>query len=477
MAKTNVDNYIDEEVRNIYNTKANNVSLQKEYGLTEEIIRKISKEKNEPDWVLDIRLKALDAFSKLNDPDWGPDISYLDINKIATYVKSVDKEARNWEDVPDDIKDIFDKLGIPESEKKALAGSGAQFDSETVYHNLTEELKEKGVIYTSFDEAIKEYPELVREYFTKAVPIYDHKYIALHYALFSGGSFVYIPEGCELDRPLQSYFRLNAPGAGQFEHTLIVVSNNAKLQFIEGCSAPGYNELNLHAGCVELFVGKNAYLRFSTIENSNFIENKAIGDDFGAVIVNGEHSKIINSNFILNSAERIAGAVAICNMFNYIYNSSFISNSAESGGAVYWDGNNGIIKGCYFENNSAVEGGAIFMIDNNVKIEDSQFINNTVVYGNDICSLCDLVDYNETFYGNASSDEEDIFEDTYGDDYESLDDEDSEDISDDFDDEDNFYVEDEESIIYYIFDYYMEDEITYITLYPSDIEEVSYEDE
>ena len=267
MAKTNVDNYIDEEVRNIYNTKANNVSLQKEYGLTEEIIRKISKEKNEPDWVLDIRLKALDAFSKLNDPDWGPDISYLDINKIATYVKSVDKEARNWEDVPDDIKDIFDKLGIPESEKKALAGSGAQFDSETVYHNLTEELKEKGVIYTSFDEAIKEYPELVREYFTKAVPIYDHKYIALHYALFSGGSFVYIPEGCELDRPLQSYFRLNAPGAGQFEHTLIVVSNNAKLQFIEGCSAPGYNELNLHAGCVELFVGKNAYLRFSTIEN------------------------------------------------------------------------------------------------------------------------------------------------------------------------------------------------------------------
>ena len=216
---------------------------------------------------------------------------------------------------------------------------------------------------------------------------------------------------------------------------------------------------------------------FSTIENSNFIENKAIGDDFGAVIVNGEHSKIINSNFILNSAERIAGAVAICNMFNYIYNSSFISNSAESGGAVYWDGNNGIIKGCYFENNSAVEGGAIFMIDNNVKIEDSQFINNTAVYGNDICSLCDLVDYNETFYGNASSDEEDIFEDTYGDDYESLDDEDSEDISDDFDDEDNFYVEDEESIIYYIFDYYMEDEITYITLYPSDIEEVSYEDE
>ena len=267
MAKTNVDEYLDENISNIYNTKANNVSLKKEYGLTEEIVRNISKEKEEPEWVLDIRLKALKAFYELSDPDWGPDISYLDIDKIATYVKSVDKEARTWDDVPDDIKDIFDKLGIPESEKQALAGSGAQFDSEIVYHNLTEDLKKQGVIYTSFDEAIKEYPELVKKYFTKAVPIYDHKYIALHYALFSGGSFVYIPKDAELDRPLQSYFRLNAPGAGQFEHTLIVVDDNAKLQFIEGCSAPGYNEVNLHAGCVELFVGKNAFLRFSTIEN------------------------------------------------------------------------------------------------------------------------------------------------------------------------------------------------------------------
>ena len=158
-------------------------------------------------------------------------------------------------------------MGIPESEKKALAGSGAQFDSEIVYHNLTEDLKKQGVIYTSFDEGIRNYPELVKKYFTKAVPIYDHKYIALHYALFSGGSFVYIPKDAKLDRPLQSYFRLNAPGAGQFEHTLIIVDEGAELQFIEGCSAPGYNELNLHAGCVELFVEKNAYLRFSTIEN------------------------------------------------------------------------------------------------------------------------------------------------------------------------------------------------------------------
>ena len=267
MAKTNVDELLDENISNIYNTRANNISLKKEYGLTEEIVRTISKEKNEPKWVLDIRLKALDAFFKLSNPDWGPDISYLDIKKIATYVKSVDKEARTWDDVPDDIKDIFDKLGIPEAEKKSLGGSGAQFDSEIVYHNLTEDLKKQGVIYTSFDEAIKEYPELVKKYFTKIVPIFDHKYIALHYALFSGGSFVYIPKNTTLDRPLQSYFRLNEKGAGQFEHTLIIVDENSKLEFIEGCSAPGYNEVNLHAGCVELFVNKNAYLRFSTIEN------------------------------------------------------------------------------------------------------------------------------------------------------------------------------------------------------------------
>jgi len=267
MPKTDVNKYIDEDTRNIYNTKVDNVSLQKEYGLTKELITKISKEKEEPDWVLDIRLKALDTFYELEDPDWGPDISYLDINNIATYVKPVNNEVRTWEEVPDDIKDVFDKLGIPESEKKALAGSGAQFDSEIVYHNLTEELEKQGVIYTSFDEGIKKYPELVKKYFTKAVPIHDHKYIALHYALFSGGSFVYIPKDAELDRPLQSYFRLNAKGAGQFEHTLIIVDEGAKLQFIEGCSAPGYNELNLHAGCVELFVEKNAFLRFSTIEN------------------------------------------------------------------------------------------------------------------------------------------------------------------------------------------------------------------
>ena len=227
----------------------------------------IPKEKNEPEWILDLRLKALDLFYKLPMPTWGPDISYLDLSKIATYVKPRSKMNMAWEDVPEEIRNVFDKLGIPEAEKKGLAGVGAQFDSEMVYHNLEEKLKEQGVIYTNFDTAIHEYPELIKEYFTKAVPLIDHKFIALHYALFSGGSFVYIPKGVKLDVPLQSYFRLNAPGAGQFEHTLIIVDEDASMQFIEGCSAPGYNELNVHAGCVELFVKENASLRFSTIEN------------------------------------------------------------------------------------------------------------------------------------------------------------------------------------------------------------------
>ena len=265
--KTDISKYEDQNLKNIYNIKTEDNAIKKEYGLSEKIITNISLEKKEPRWVLDLRLKALKLFYKMDNPDWGPDISYLDINKIITYSKPVSKESKTWKDVPEDIKDVFDKLGIPDSEKESMAGVGAQFDSEVVYHNLEEKMKKLGVIYTNFDTAIKEYPELIKEYFTKAVPITDHKYIALHYALFSGGSFVYVPKGVKLDLPLQSYFRLNAPGAGQFEHTLIIVDEDASLQFIEGCSAPGYNDLNLHAGCVELFVKKNGFLRFSTIEN------------------------------------------------------------------------------------------------------------------------------------------------------------------------------------------------------------------
>ena len=252
---------------NIYNNKIKDEFEKKEIGLTKEIVENISKEKNEPEWVLDIRLKALETYKKLSMPTWGPDLSELNLDNIATYVKPKAKMADSWEEVPEDIKKVFDELGIPEAEKKSLGGVGAQFDSEMIYHRVEEKLKDLGVIYCNFDTAIKEYPDLVKEYFTKCVPITDHIFIALHYALFSGGSFVYIPKGVKLTDPLQSYFRLNSPGAGQFEHTLIIVEEGASMEFIEGCSAPGYNELNLHAGCVELFVKDNAYLRFSTIEN------------------------------------------------------------------------------------------------------------------------------------------------------------------------------------------------------------------
>ena len=252
---------------NIYNKKVEEESVSKIKGLTKEIVEEISKEKEEPKWVLDIRLKALDYFYKLPMPNWGPDLSMLNLDEISTYVKRGINASDKWEDVPEEIKNVFDELGIPEAEKKSLGGVGAQFDSEMVYHKVQDDLKKQGVIYCNFDTAIKEYPELVKDYFTKAVPIMDHKFIALHYALFSGGSFVYIPKGVHLDNPLQSYFRLNSKGAGQFEHTLIIVEDNSSLEFIEGCSAPGYNTLNLHAGCVELFVKKNASLRFSTIEN------------------------------------------------------------------------------------------------------------------------------------------------------------------------------------------------------------------
>ncbi len=266
--KTDVNKYKDEKVENIYNVKNEDKYSYKTIGLTEDVIREISEKKEEPEWLLDIRLKALEMYEKLPMPNWGPDLSELDMSKIATYVRPQSKlNSKTWDDVPEDIKSTFDALGIPEAEKEALAGVGAQYDSEIVYHSIKDELVKQGVIYTDFDQAVKLYPDLVKEYFMKCIPMTDHKFAALHYAVWSGGSFVYVPKGVKLEIPIQSYFRLNAPGAGQFEHTLIIVEEDAYLHFIEGCSAPKYNEINLHAGCVELFVKDNASLRYSTIEN------------------------------------------------------------------------------------------------------------------------------------------------------------------------------------------------------------------
>lgn len=237
-------------------------------GLDSSIVNKISEEKKDPEWMKEFRLKSLEIFNKTQEPDWGPDIKDLDIQKIVTYVKPKTELAAKWADVPQDIKDTFEKLGIPEAERQSLAGVGAQYDSELVYHNVKDEVSEQGVVYTDMESALKgEYADMVREYFMHLVPPTDHKFAALHGAVWSGGSFVYVPKGVKVKIPLQSYFRLNAAGAGQFEHTLIIVDEGADLHFIEGCSAPKYNVANLHAGCVELYVKKNARLRYSTIEN------------------------------------------------------------------------------------------------------------------------------------------------------------------------------------------------------------------
>ena len=240
-----------------------------ENGLTADIVKKLSKEKGDPEWMRDFRLKSLEIYNQLRVPEWGPSIDGLNIENIATYVRPNVKMQDDWDSVPQDIKDTFEKLGIPEAERKSLAGVGAQFDSELVYHNVRDEVAKQGVVYSDFESALKsdEWGGMIQEHFMTLVPPKDHKFAALHGAVWSGGSFVYVPKGVHLSFPLQSYFRLNAKGAGQFEHTLIIVDEGADLHFIEGCSAPKYNVANLHAGCVELFVAKNARLRYSTIEN------------------------------------------------------------------------------------------------------------------------------------------------------------------------------------------------------------------
>ncbi|MGM0409352.1 MAG: Fe-S cluster assembly protein SufB [Bacillota bacterium] len=265
MSEKNNINDIDRSI--VDQKNENNYSNRAQKGLTPEVIREISREKNEPKWMTEFRLKALDIYQNKPIPDWGADISDLDIDEILTYIKGEGDIQNDWNEVPEDIKNTFDSLGIPEAEKKSLAGVGAQYDSEVVYQNLKEELVEQGVIYMDMERALKEHEELVKENFMQLVPPSDHKFAALHGAVWSGGSFVYIPEGVEVDIPLQSYFRLNAAGAGQFEHTLIILEKGAKAHFIEGCSAPKYSVNNLHAGTVELFVKEGAELRYSTIEN------------------------------------------------------------------------------------------------------------------------------------------------------------------------------------------------------------------
>ena len=260
---------IAEVDRSVYDIKDKvNAAFEVNSGLTAEIVEKISEEKHDPEWMREFRLKALDTYNRMSLPTWGPSLEGLDMSNIVTYVRPNTEMRGKWSEVPDDIKNTFERLGIPQAERSSLAGVGAQYDSEVVYHNVKEEVAAQGVIYTDMESALTgPYADMVKEHFMKCVPPTDHKFAALHGAVWSGGSFVYVPAGVHVDIPLQSYFRLNAPGAGQFEHTLIIVDKGAYLHFIEGCSAPKYNVANLHAGCVEIFVGEGARVRYSTIEN------------------------------------------------------------------------------------------------------------------------------------------------------------------------------------------------------------------
>lgn len=236
-------------------------------GLSREVVREISRIKGEPDWMTDIRLKAYEAFLSKPNPTWGPDLSGIDFTDIVYYIKSSEKVEKDWGNVPETIKDTFSKLGIPEAEQKYLAGVTTQFESEAVYHSTIQELKDAGVIFLDTDSALREHPEIFRRYFGKAVPFTDNKYAALNTAVWSGGSFIYFPKGVRIEKPLQSYFRINSEKMGQFERTLIVVEEDASLNYVEGCTAPIYSSDSLHAAVVEIFVMDRAYCRYSTVQN------------------------------------------------------------------------------------------------------------------------------------------------------------------------------------------------------------------
>jgi len=236
-------------------------------GLTEETVREISAAKEEPQWMLDYRLNAYRIYKRLSMPKYGPDLSKLDLKNMHYYQKMTDKKYRDWEDVPADLKKTFDRLGVPEAERNYLAGSSAQYESEVVYHNMRDDFAKLGIIFTDTDTALKEYPELFKKWFGKLVQPNDNKFAALNAAVWSGGSFIYVPAGVETKTPIQSYFRLNSENSGQFERTLIIVEEGARVDYVEGCTAPNYSSDSLHAAVVEVNVEKDAYCRYTTIQN------------------------------------------------------------------------------------------------------------------------------------------------------------------------------------------------------------------
>ncbi|KTT85980.1 Fe-S cluster assembly protein SufB [Mammaliicoccus sciuri] len=236
-------------------------------GLTEEIVKKISEMKDEPQWMLDFRLKSLKQFYKMPMPMWGGDLTELNFDEITYYVKPSERSERSWDEVPEEIKNTFDKLGIPEAEQKYLAGVSAQYESEVVYHNMEQDLEEQGIIFKDTDSALRENEELFKEYFASVIPAADNKFSALNSAVWSGGSFIYVPKDVKLETPLQAYFRINSENMGQFERTLIIADEGSSVHYVEGCTAPVYTTNSLHSAVVEIIVKKDAYCRYTTIQN------------------------------------------------------------------------------------------------------------------------------------------------------------------------------------------------------------------
>ncbi|MCI7221124.1 MAG: Fe-S cluster assembly protein SufB, partial [Erysipelotrichaceae bacterium] len=280
-------NFLNEEYK--YGFKDEDISVFKtQKGLSEEVIREISKIKNEPEWMLEFRLKAYEKFLELDNPSWGPDLSEIDFSEYTYYIRPSDKIGTTWEEVPETIKDTFDRLGIPEAEKKFLAGVHTQYESEVVYSNMLKEVEEKGVIFLDTDSGLRLYPDLFKEYFAKVVSYADNKYAALNSAVWSGGSFIYVPKGVKLEKPLQSYFRINSESMGQFERTLIIVDEGADVHYVEGCTAPTYSKDSLHAAVVEIYVKANGKCRYSTVQNwssniLNLVTKRAYVEEYGAM--------------------------------------------------------------------------------------------------------------------------------------------------------------------------------------------------
>ena len=331
-------------------------------GLTPMVIKEISALKNEPKWMLDYRLNSYKIFLEKPDLTWGADLSGLDFNDIKYYVSHSDKSETNWDDVPEEIKNTFDKLGIPEAEQKYLSGAGGQYDSEVVYHDMKEELTKQGVIFSDPETAFKEHPDIFKEYFGTVIPSLDNKFSALNSAVWSGGSFIYVPPGVKIDYPLQAYFRINSESMGQFERTLIIADEGSQIHYVEGCTAPTYTKASLHSAVVEIICKKNSRVRYTTIQNwsgnvYNLVTKRAVAEEgaimewvdgnlgskvtmkYPSVYLNGEgsHGEVLSIAFAGEGQHQDAGGKIVHNAPNTT--SKIISKSiSKNGGRTSYRG-------------------------------------------------------------------------------------------------------------------------------------------